>query len=121
MMRIGLESDESHLVQVVDDSLDVLPICPHIPSQPRNRLRALGVGDGAEYFPTGARQSELRHQAVACGSEQVGESEQIKDKVGHRISGRGSFCAAQHLSPSNTIDIMMSLRYQRIYGNRLTP
>ena len=112
MMRIWLESHESHLLQVVDDPLYVLAIGTEISSQPRNRLRTLLIGYGTEYFPTRTRQPEIRHQAVAFSQQEVIESKQIKDKVGHRLCGRSSLTAAQYLSPFSEIDIMMSIRYQ---------
>src|SRR5690242_4001347 len=114
MMRIGLERDEPRLAQVVDDPLHVLPIGSHIPSKPRDRLRTIGIGDGAENRPTCARQSKFRDQPVTRGQEQIIESEQVEDELGHRIPTRRSFGATSHLSPSNPIDIIMSYWYINI-------
>jgi hypothetical protein len=96
MMRIGLESDEPSLSQVVDDPLHVLAISAHVPSEPSDRLWAAGVSDGAEYFPACARQPELRHQSITGGQEQVVEPEEVEDEISQGITGRGSFGASRH-------------------------
>lgn len=86
-MRVGLECHKPFRVKVVYDPLDVLAIGAEVAGEPRDRLRAFCVHNGAEDLPARTRKPELGHQTVARGQELAVQSEQIEHEVGQGITG----------------------------------
>ena len=88
MMRIDLECDQPLPLQVIYDSLHVLAIGAHVASEPRNRLRVFGGGDGAEDLPAGAGEPKPRNQPISRRQQQAGVSP-FGPRFSDRTSARG--------------------------------
>ena len=98
MVRVCLERNQSLFVQIIDDPLNILAISTEVASMPCDWLRPIRPGNGAEYLPAGARQSEVGNQLVSRSEHSAGEPKQVENEIGQGGSGRRPFCLG-HMSP----------------------
>ncbi len=55
VMRVGFKRKQTLFVQLIDNPLHILTVRAKVAREPRNGLRAIGLDDGAEDLPAGAR------------------------------------------------------------------
>lgn len=95
---------QSLIRKVVDDPLDILPVASHVTCEPCDRLWLFGGGDGAQYLPARARETNAGDQLIAGHDQSVVQSEKFENEVSQGLAGYGVF-ALIHVFTCCHIDI----------------
>lgn len=86
MVRIWPELNDAFFLEFVDDPLNALPVDPHGPGMPGDRLRIVRICNGSKYLPSRTCQPKFGNQAVTGKLQPAIEPEHIQYQRCHRFS-----------------------------------